>query len=84
MGYKIFKTFLQRRTSVKFADEFINAPLDFTVDEEMIVDREVAKYAKTPAEGRGLWRKNIRSTSCWQLRRLRRRNGNADKGQTDK
>ncbi len=61
LGYKVFKTFLDRLDErVKFADEFINAPHDFTVDEEMIIEPEVAQYAKNPAEARDLWRKNIK------------------------
>ncbi|HEX3871797.1 MAG TPA: carboxy terminal-processing peptidase [Pirellulales bacterium] len=61
LGYKIFKTFLQRLDErVKFAEEFVNTPQDFTIDEEMVIDPEVAKYAKTPAEARELWRKNIK------------------------
>jgi carboxyl-terminal processing protease len=61
LGYKIFKTYLDRLDEkMKLAEEFINAPQDFTIDEEMTIDPDAAQYAKTPEESRELWRKNIK------------------------
>ena len=41
-------------------DELLATPQDFTVDEEMVVDKDLPEYAKTPAEAQDRWRKRIK------------------------
>ncbi|HWA99106.1 MAG TPA: carboxy terminal-processing peptidase [Pirellulales bacterium] len=61
LGYKIFKTFLDRLDErMKLAQEFVNADHDFTIDEDIVRDPEKSNYAKDAAEARELWRKNIK------------------------
>ena len=61
LGYTIFNTYLQRMDErMKLVEEFIKAPHDFTVDEDMVADPDAAKYPKTPAEARELWRRKIK------------------------
>ncbi len=61
LGYAMFTTFLERIDGrVKLADEFLKTPMDFTVDESMVSDPDVAQYPKTEAEVRDLWRKRIK------------------------
>lgn len=60
-AYEVFKTFLRRVDErVKFAEEFLAAEHDFTVDEEMIIDPDQAAYAKNSDEAREQWRKRIK------------------------
>lgn len=60
-SYMVFKTLLERIDErVKTVDELLGAEHDFTVDEEMIIDPDVAKYAKDAAESREIWRKRIK------------------------
>lgn len=57
----IFQTFLQRVDErVKQVDELLAMDHDFTVDEEILVDREAAQFPKDAAEARDLWRKRIK------------------------
>ena len=61
LGYAIFTRFLERVDGrVALADEYLKAPMDFTIDEDMISDPDVAQYPKTEAEVRDLWRKRIK------------------------
>jgi carboxyl-terminal processing protease len=61
LGHEIFRTFLKRVDErVKYADEFLAAKLDFNLDEGMVSDPDMAKYAQTPEEARGLWRKRVK------------------------
>jgi len=61
LAYKIFLTFLERVDErVKMIDQILSQPLDFTIDEEMIVDRDVLEYPRTPAEALDRWRKRIK------------------------
>lgn len=61
LGYTIFQTFLRRIDErVKLVDEFLAMEHDFTVDEEIVVDPDVAEYAKNDAEARDKWRKRIK------------------------
>ena len=61
LGYKIFNTFLARIDErVGFAEEWLKANHDFTVDEHMITDPDVAVYAKTVDEARDLWRRRVK------------------------
>ena len=60
-AYTVFRTFLQRVDErVKTVDELLAVPQDFTVDEEMVKDRDTAKYPRDAAEARDLWRKLIK------------------------
>ncbi len=60
-AYTVFRTFLQRVDErVKMADEALAMPHDFTVDEEMVTDRDAAQYARTPAEAFDRWRKQVK------------------------
>ncbi len=60
-GYRVYQVFLQRIDErVKIVDEMLAIEHDFTVDEEMISDRELAQYPRTAAEARDLWRKRIK------------------------
>ncbi len=60
-GYLVFKTFLERIDErVAVIDELLEMEHDFTVDEQMIIDRDQAAYAKTPEEARERWRKRIK------------------------
>ncbi len=60
-AYTVFRTFLERVDErVRTVDEILAAPLDFTVDEEMLVDRDALHYPKDRAEARDLWRKRIK------------------------
>ena len=60
-GYYVFNTFLKRVDErVKLVDELLKLDHDFTVDEDMTTDPEVAQYAHTEAEARDLWCKRIK------------------------
>ena len=60
-AYLVFRTFLARVDErVKMIDELLAEQHDFTVDEEMVTDKDLATYAKTPAEARERWRKRIK------------------------
>lgn len=60
-GFEVFRIFLQRVDErVQWVDEFLNMDHDFTVDEELVVDRESVQYPATEAEARQLWRKRIK------------------------
>ena len=45
---------------VKMIDQLLTEPHDFTVNEEMVKDKDLATYAKTPAEALDRWRKRIK------------------------
>jgi carboxyl-terminal processing protease len=60
-AYTVFQLFLKRMDErVKQVDELLAMPHDFTVDEEMIVDRDTVQYPRTPAEAQDRWRKRIK------------------------
>jgi carboxyl-terminal processing protease len=60
-AYFVFKRFLQRVDErVKMVDELLAQPLDFTVNEEMVTDRDQLQYPKDPNEARDRWRKRIK------------------------
>jgi carboxyl-terminal processing protease len=61
VGYTIFNRFLQRVDErVATVDEVLKQEFDFTKDEEMIIDSDVAEYSKDEAEARERWRKRIK------------------------
>jgi carboxyl-terminal processing protease len=60
-AYVVFRTFLQRVDErVKTVDQLLAGPLDFTADEQMVVNRDAAHYASTPAEALDRWRQRIK------------------------
>ena len=60
-AYTVFNRFLERVDErVKIIDQVLAMEHDFTVDEEMISDADVATYAKNEAEAREKWRKRIK------------------------
>jgi carboxyl-terminal processing protease len=60
-AYVVFQRFLQRVDErVKMVDELLSQPQDFTVNEEMTVDRDLLQYPKDPTEARDRWRKRIK------------------------
>ena len=60
-AYMVYKTYLARVDErLKMIDELLAAKHDFTVDEEMVVDKDLLAYPKTPAEAFDRWRKRIK------------------------
>jgi carboxyl-terminal processing protease len=60
-AHAVFKTLLERVDErAAWVEELLATEHDFTVDEEMIRDRDLAEYAKDPAEARDKWRKRIK------------------------
>ena len=61
LAYKIFGRFIQRVDErVAVAQELLDGDFDFSKDETIVVDPEAAKYAKTPAEAKDRWRRQIK------------------------
>ena len=60
-AYDVFKRFLTRVDErVNTALAMLDQPHDFTIDEEMIRDRDEAKYARTPEEAADRWRQRVK------------------------
>ncbi len=60
-AYDVFRTFLKRIDErVVWAEQFVEANHDFTVDEEIARAPDAARYATNEAEARELWRKRIK------------------------
>ena len=60
-SYQVFKTFLQRLDErMEFVNEFLAVEHDFTIDEEMVRNKDAAQYARSEAEARDQWRKRIK------------------------
>lgn len=60
-AYKVFDRFLQRvGERVQLVDELLAADHDFTAEEQMLTDRDEARYPATAAEARDRWRKRIK------------------------
>jgi carboxyl-terminal processing protease len=60
-AYVMFRTFLQRVDErVKTVNQLLAGPLDFTVDEQMVTNRDAARYASSPAEAVDRWRQRIK------------------------
>ena len=60
-AYTVFSRFLARvdeRVATAIAQ--VDAPHDFTIDEEMIRDRDATTYPKTPEEAAERWRKRVK------------------------
>ncbi|CAN5872501.1 carboxy terminal-processing peptidase [soil metagenome] len=61
-AFEIFKVFRGRlEERVTYAREFLAQPLDFTVDEELVVDRSRAPWARDRGELDDLWRKRVKN-----------------------
>jgi len=60
-GYMVFRVFLERVDErVAFVDELLSMEHDFTVDEQMVRDPDVAQYARNKDEAWEKWRKRIK------------------------
>ncbi|HID76398.1 MAG TPA: tail-specific protease, partial [Planctomycetaceae bacterium] len=60
-AYDVFATFLKRVDQrVGWVDELLRMKHDFTVQEQMVIDPDIATYASSEAEAREKWRKRIK------------------------
>ena len=60
-SYTVLKRYLERVDErLKLIDELLKQEHDFTVEEEMITDPDLAKYAKDEKDARDRWRKRIK------------------------
>lgn len=60
-AYDVFNTFLRRIDErVSVVDHFLSVPHDFTIDEQMVIDRDEMHYPRNEAEARERWRKRIK------------------------
>ena len=67
-AYKVFTRFLARiEERSALAIEMVDAPHDFTVDEEMVRDRDETVYPRTPEEANERWRKRVKFDLLVQL-----------------
>ena len=61
LAYNIFRRFTERVDErVKVAKELLEGDFNFQLDESIVIDPEVATYAKTPEEARDRWRRQIK------------------------
>ncbi|MDO4582889.1 MAG: carboxy terminal-processing peptidase [Planctomycetia bacterium] len=61
IAYVIFKTFLARVDErVATIQELLHMPVDFTVEEELVTDRDLLTYPKNSAEARERLRKRVK------------------------
>jgi carboxyl-terminal processing protease len=60
-GHSVFQRFLVRlEQRVKLVDEILADKLDFTTDENMVIEPDDAVFARTDADVRDLWRKRVK------------------------
>jgi carboxyl-terminal processing protease len=60
-AYKVFKRLLQRVDErMAVIDQLLETEPDLTVDEDMIVDPDVATYPATPEEAKDRWRRRVK------------------------
>jgi carboxyl-terminal processing protease len=60
-AYTVYNRFLDRIDErVKMIDKILETKPDFTLDEELVVDKDSIQYAKTPEEAYDRWRKRIK------------------------
>ena len=60
-GYDVFRRFITRVDErVGMAQELLKTEFDFDKDEEIVIDPDVATYAKTPEEAKDRWRRQIK------------------------
>jgi len=61
LAYQIFDRFLQRVDERgQTVNALLDAPRDFSLDEQIVVDRDVVHYPKDAAEAQDRWRKRIK------------------------
>jgi carboxyl-terminal processing protease len=61
LAFDIFNRFLKRLDErMTTVHEVLESPHDFTVEEEIVKDKELMKYPKTPEEAKERWRKRIK------------------------
>ncbi len=61
-AFEIFKVFRRRlEERVTYARELLAQPLDFTIDEEFVLDRSRAPWARDRGELEELWRKRVKN-----------------------
>lgn len=61
LAYFIFEQFTRRVDQrVETIRELLNGDFDFNIDEDVIVDRDVAQYAKNDDEARDRWRRQLK------------------------
>jgi carboxyl-terminal processing protease len=60
-AYLVYSRLLKRIDErVALIDELLKGPIDFTVDEEILLDPKQATYPQTDAEVRDMWRKRVK------------------------
>jgi carboxyl-terminal processing protease len=60
-AYKAWDLFIERmKERTKLADELIDSKQDYTIDEGMVIDAEKLPWAKSDAEIRERWRKQVK------------------------
>src|SRR5271157_4176959 len=60
-AYLVYNTFLDRIDErVKMIDQILKSNQDFTIDEELVTDKDKVAYANTPEEAFDRWRKRIK------------------------
>ncbi len=60
-AYQVFERFLERVDQrVAAIDQILQMEHDFTLDEQMVIDRDIAQYAKNSQEAFDRWRKRIK------------------------
>jgi carboxyl-terminal processing protease len=60
-AYRVFSRFLTRVDErVNTALALLEQPHDFSIDEEMVRDRDAATYARTPEEATDRWRQRVK------------------------
>jgi len=61
-AYEMFNVYVERvRERVAFAREQLKQPMDFTIDESYMWDRDDTKWAKTEAELNEFWRQRVKN-----------------------
>ena len=79
-AYMVYNTFLDRIDErVKMVDQILASHQDFTVDEELVTDKDATTYARTPAEIYDRWRKRIKYDLL--LLKAEKSDGKADKSE---
>jgi carboxyl-terminal processing protease len=77
-AYTVFNRFLDRIDErVKMVDKILATKQDFTLDEDLIVDKNAATYPKTEQEAYDRWRKRIKYDLL--LLKAEKADGKADK-----
>ncbi|UCH65972.1 MAG: carboxy terminal-processing peptidase [Ignavibacterium sp.] len=60
--YNIFRVFMQRmQDRVVYLDTILSKEFDYTLDEELLIDRKKAEWSKSVAQLNDIWRKRIKN-----------------------